>query len=224
MSWVQTAYLTAEIIAIPLTGFLTRRLGIRPLFVSAIGVFTLASIGCAASTGLASLIAWRIVQGFAGGTLIPSVFTAIFLMFPARQQSLAITLAGVLAVLAPTVGPIAGGWITTTYSWHWLFLINVVPGLVAGIAGTMLLASPPDDGTRRPSVDAIALLLLTLVLAALEIGLKEAPHRGWLSWPVSPSARSCSPGRSSSCAARCRRRSLSSISPRSPTEASPSAA
>ena len=184
MSWVQTAYLTAEIIAIPLTGFLTRRLGIRRLFASAIGVFTLASIGCAASTGPASLIAWRVVQGFAGGTLIPSVFTAIFLTIPARQQPLAITLAGVLAVLAPTVGPIAGGWITTTYSWHWLFLVNVVPGLVAGIAGTMLLASPVVDRTRRPSVDAIALLLLALVLAALEIGLKEAPQRGWLSWPV----------------------------------------
>ncbi|OYU72319.1 MAG: MFS transporter, partial [Alphaproteobacteria bacterium PA3] len=84
MIWIQTAYLTAEIVAIPLTGFLTARLGMRWLFVSAVAVFTIASVGCSESQTFASLIAWRIVQGFAGGTLIPAVFSAVFLLFPQR--------------------------------------------------------------------------------------------------------------------------------------------
>src|SRR5476649_1395944 len=133
MSWVQTAYLIAEVVAIPLTGFLTRTLSMRWLFVLAIAVFTLASIGCAASGSFAALIAWRVLQGFSGGTLIPAVFSAVFLLFPEQRQGLATTFAGVLAVLAPTIGPIVGGWITQTYSWHWLFLINVIPGIVSAL-------------------------------------------------------------------------------------------
>ena len=81
MSWIQTAYLIAEIVAIPLTGFLTRTLTMRWLFVIAVSAFTLASIGCAASGSLPSLILWRVVQGFSGGTLIPAVFSAVFLLF-----------------------------------------------------------------------------------------------------------------------------------------------
>ena len=82
MSWIQTAYLIAEIVAIPLTGFLTRTLTMRWLFVIAVSVFTLASIACAASGSFSSLILWRVVQGFSGGTLIPAVFSAVFLLFP----------------------------------------------------------------------------------------------------------------------------------------------
>ncbi|MGV8951403.1 MAG: MFS transporter, partial [Cypionkella sp.] len=133
MSWIQTAYLIAEVIAIPLTGFLTRALSMRWLFVTAVVMFTAASVGCAASGSFVELLAWRVIQGFSGGTLIPAVFSAVFLMFPERQQALATTIAGVLAVLAPTVGPIIGGWITETYSWHWLFLINVAPGLISAL-------------------------------------------------------------------------------------------
>src|SRR5204862_5999913 len=87
MSWVQTAYLIAEIISIPLTGLLTRTLTMRWLFVSAISVFTLASIACAASGSFSSLIVWRVVQGFSGGTLIPAVFSAAFLLFPFPLQT-----------------------------------------------------------------------------------------------------------------------------------------
>ena len=112
MSWIQTAYLIAEIIAIPLTGWLTRVLTLRWLFVIAVFVFTLTSIGCAASSNFASLITFRVFQGFAGGTLIPAVFSGIFLLFPARSHPVAGTIAGIMAVLAPTVGPVVGGWIT----------------------------------------------------------------------------------------------------------------
>jgi MFS transporter, DHA2 family, multidrug resistance protein len=184
MSWVQTAYLIAEVIAIPLTGWLTRMLTMRGLFATAVAIFTAASIGCASSTGFEELTAWRVVQGFAGGTLIPLVFTAVFLLFPKRVEPLATTIAGVLAVLAPTLGPIVGGWITQTWSWHWLFLINVIPGIVACMAGWLFLPRERPDFALATSVDLHALLCIALSLAALEIGLKEAPQRGWSS-PVS---------------------------------------
>ena len=181
MSWVQTAYLIAEIIAIPLTGLLMRALSMRWLFVVATALFTAASVGCAASQGFGGLIAWRVVQGFAGGTLIPLVFAAVFLLFAERQQALATTLAGVVAVLAPTVGPIVGGWITSTWSWHWLFLVNVVPGVVAvGVAAWLVPRSAPDP-RRLLRIDWVSLAGLALALASLEIALKEAPTRGWLS-------------------------------------------
>lgn len=179
MSWVQTAYLIAEVIAIPLTGLLTRVLTMRGLFVGAILLFSAASLGCAASGGFASLIAWRVVQGFAGGVLIPSVFTAVFLLFPPRQQTVATTLAGVLAVLAPTVGPLAGGWLTETYSWHWLFLINIGPGIVAAALAAWFLPAEKTDVAHARRLDIVALGLMALALASLEIALKEAPHYGW---------------------------------------------
>jgi DHA2 family multidrug resistance protein len=179
MSWVQTAYLIAEVIAIPLTGLLTRVLTMRGLFVAAILLFSAASLGCAASYGFASLIAWRVVQGFAGGVLIPLVFTAVFLLFPPRQQTVATTLAGVLAVLAPTIGPLAGGWLTETYSWHWLFLINVGPGLLAAAFAARFLPVARTDAAHARRIDIVALALMALSLASLEIALKEAPQHGW---------------------------------------------
>ena len=179
MSWVQTAYLTAEIVAILLTGYLTRLMGMRRLFVLAVSIFTLASAGCAASGGFASLIAFRVVQGFAGGTLIPTVFAAVFLLFPPARQGLATTIAGVAAVFAPTIGPIVGGWLTQTYSWHWLFLINIVPGMIAAGGAEKLLDYRPFDPGELRLVDGFALVALAISLAALEIGLKDAPGLGW---------------------------------------------
>ena len=181
LSWVQTAYLIAEIIAIPLTGFLTRALTTRWLFVVAISIFTLASAGCAASQTFESLIAFRVLQGFSGGTLIPAVFSVVFLLFPFRLQGVATTIAGVLAVLAPTVGPIVGGWITQTYSWHWLFLINILPGAVAAVGGAVFLVRENTYLRSLRAVDGVALLLMAIALASLEIGLKQAPDRGWAS-------------------------------------------
>jgi MFS transporter, DHA2 family, multidrug resistance protein len=181
MSWIQTAYLIAEIIAIPLTGWLTRVLTLRWLFVSAISLFTLASIGCAFSGNFPVLVSFRVLQGFAGGALIPAVFSAVFLLFPIRLHPIATTMAGIMAVLAPTVGPVVGGWITETWSWHWLFLINVAPGVIAATATPFLL---PDERPRfadLATLDGYSLALLAVSLASLEVGLKEAPHAGWLS-------------------------------------------
>ncbi|MDY0881445.1 DHA2 family efflux MFS transporter permease subunit [Dongia soli] len=181
MSWIQTAYLIAEVISISLTGWLTRLLGLRTLCLAAIAGFTLTSLGCAFSTGLASLIACRIVQGLTGGCLIPLVFSAVFLIFPFRLQGLATTIAGTLAVFAPTIGPLVGGWITDTYSWHWLFLINLAPGVL--VLAVVMTCLPGRIGVEQPlqKLDWIALALIAATLASLEIGLKRAPDHGWLS-------------------------------------------
>src|ERR1700733_7122545 len=180
MSWIQTAYLIAEIIAIPLTGWLTRVLTLRWLFVAAISLFTLASVGCAFSGSFATLVSFRVLQGFAGGTLIPAVFSAVFLLFPIRLHPIATTMAGIMAVLAPTIGPVVGGWITEAWSWHWLFLINVAPGVVAAAATPFLLPQDKTDFTEFRNLDVLSLILMAAALAALEIALKEAPQGGWL--------------------------------------------
>jgi DHA2 family multidrug resistance protein len=181
MSWIQTAYLIAEIVAIPLTGWLTRVLTLRWLFVIATFVFTLTSVGCAFSSTLASLLTFRVFQGFSGGTLIPAVFSGIFLLFPSRSHPVAGTIAGIMAVLAPTVGPVVGGWITHHYSWPWLFLINVVPGVIAVVATPFLLPRGRPRLNQLKNFDGISLALMAVALASLEIGLKQAPQYGWFS-------------------------------------------
>ena len=184
ISWIQTSYLIAEAITIPFTGILTRALSLRGLFTLAVALFVGASLGCAASTGFSSLIAWRVLQGCAGGTLIPAVFTSVFVLFPGRGQALATGFAGMVAVLAPTIGPVVGGWITSTFSWQWLFLVNVGPGAVAAVVAASLLPRADVDFSPLRNFDLPSLLMLTVALAALEIGLKEAPGRGWASATV----------------------------------------
>ena len=181
MSWIQTAYLIAEITAIPLTGWLTRVLSLRWLFAAAISLFTAASIGCALSDKFATLIWFRVLQGFAGGALIPAVFSAVFLLFPLRLHPIATTMAGIMAVLAPTIGPVVGGWITETWSWHWLFLINVAPGLCAAAATPFLLPQDKPNFAELAALDRLSLVLMAAALATLEIALKQAPLEGWLS-------------------------------------------
>src|SRR5215212_10227085 len=181
MSWIQTAYLIAEIIAIPLSGWITRVLTLRWLFVGAICIFTVASIGCAFSGNFAVLVSFRVLQGFAGGMLIPAVFSAVFLLFPVRLHPLATTIAGVMAVLAPTVGPVVGGWITETWSWQWLLLINVAPAITAGVLTPFLLPRAQPRFADFATLDILSLALMVIALASLEIGLKQAPHGGWLS-------------------------------------------
>ena len=181
MSWIQTAYLTAEVVAIPLTGWLTRVFTMRWLFVGATALFTVASISCALSGSFSALVGFRVIQGFSGGMLIPLVFSAVFLLFPKREEGLATTFAGVLAVLGPTVGPVVGGWITEAYSWHWLFLVNVAPGFIAVSLTPMLLPRDPMDLRHAETLDWLSLVWLIAALACLEIGLKQAPRVGWMS-------------------------------------------
>jgi DHA2 family multidrug resistance protein len=184
MSWIQTAYLTAEVIAIALTGRLTNACGLARLSIGATAGFALASAGCAASSGFASLIGCRILQGLAGGCLIPMVFSAVFLLFDKKHQGLATGIAGSLAVLAPAIGPLIGGWITDSYSWHWLFLINIGPAILAILAVHQCLPRQAMRWLEMRRLDGIGLLALVVTLASLEIALKEAPQRGWLTLPM----------------------------------------
>jgi MFS transporter, DHA2 family, multidrug resistance protein len=181
LSWVQTAYLIAEVVAIPLTGWLTRVMSTRGAFLASICGFIAASIACAASTSFWSLIPARALQGFCGGALIPLVFSAIFLMFDGLSRSRATLVAGLLAMLAPTLGPAIGGFITDHYSWHWLFLINVPPGIVVALLVISAVDIDRPDWCSFGSVDLFALPLLAIFLGSLQVVLKEAPHRGWAS-------------------------------------------
>ena len=184
MSWIQTAYLIAEVIAIPLTGFLTRCLGLRGLFLIALSVFLLASLGCAYASDFNQLIIARTIQGFSGGCLIPLVFSAVFLMFPERQQALATTVAGGLAVLAPTLGPTVGGYITETYDWSWLFLVNIGPGIAALMIAAVTLPRERVQLRLLAKLDWGGVLLLATALTCLELGLKDGPENGWSAAPV----------------------------------------
>jgi MFS transporter, DHA2 family, multidrug resistance protein len=179
LSWVQTAYLIAEVVAIPLTGWLTRVMSTRGAFLACICGFTIASLACAGSNSFWSLIPARVVQGFCGGALIPLVFSAIFLMFQGLGRIRATLIAGLLAMLAPTLGPVVGGFITDRYSWPSLFLINVPPGIIIAFLVAWAVDIDRPDWRRLGSVDLLALPLLALFLGSLQLLLKEAPHRGW---------------------------------------------
>ncbi len=179
LSWIQTAYLIAEVVAIPLTGWLTRLMSLRGLFVAAITGFSASSVGCAVSHQLETLVLYRIIQGFCGGALIPIVFTSVFTMFPEREHVLATTIGGLFAMLAPTIGPVLGGYITENYSWHWLFLINVVPGVAAGVVAACLIRIGKRDWTLLARLDLPALMLIVACLASLELVLKQGPRHIW---------------------------------------------
>ena len=184
LSWLQTSYLIAEVIAIPLTGWLVRLASLRGLFVAATLGFTLASLGCASSFSLTPLLIFRVVQGFCGGALIPVVFTSVFTMFPERSRLLATTVGGVFAMLAPTVGPVVGGYITETYSWHWLFLINLLPGIAVAVVAFCFVAAERPDWSLWRRLDYLALVLVSLSLASLELALKEGPAHHWTGFYV----------------------------------------
>lgn len=179
LGWIQTAYLMAEVVAIPLTGILTRALSLRILFATATLGFVAASWLCALSTGFDFLIAARVVQGFFGGMLIPSVFTAVFVLIPERHHIMATTMAGVAALVAPTLGPLLGGWLTETQSWHWIFLINILPGLLVAAVALLCLPGESAEIAVLKRLDGLTLLLFTVFLAALQWLLNEGPRFHW---------------------------------------------
>jgi MFS transporter, DHA2 family, multidrug resistance protein len=179
MSWIQTGYLIAEVIAIPLTGWLTRALSLRWMFVLATVGFTVASLGCALCTSLEPLLAIRVVQGFCGGMLIPAVFTSAFTLFPEKERVLATVIAGIFAMIAPTVGPAVGGYLTQMYSWHWIFLINIAPGVLVALLVAVCVGGPKADLRELRCIDYLSIVLAAMFLGSLELLLKEAPKRNW---------------------------------------------
>ncbi len=174
LSYLQTTYLIAEVIAIALSGYLTRVMSTRWLFVAAMLGFVLASAACAASTSYQALYVFRFIQGLFGGAIIPLVFSAAFLMFPPERQTLATVIGGGFAMLAPSVGPYIGGWLTEHYSWHWLFLVNIIPGVIAAAIASKWVTIDAPDWRHFRKVDLLAVLLLVIFLASLELALKQA--------------------------------------------------
>jgi DHA2 family multidrug resistance protein len=178
-AWVQTAYLIAEIIVIPLSGWLSRVMSTRWLFcASAIG-FTLSSLLCGWAWNIQSMIAFRALQGFLGGSMIPTVFTTAFIFFTGQQRVIAAATIGALSSLAPTLGPTVGGWITDHYSWHWLFFINLVPGIFVAVVVPMLVKIDKPELKLLRGADYLGMALMAVFLGCLEYTLEEGPRWGW---------------------------------------------
>src|SRR3954466_11545302 len=145
IAWVQTAYLIAEVVMIPLSGFLSRALDIRTLFTISAAGFTAASLMCGLSSSINEMIFWRDVQGFIGGGMIPTVFATAFIIFPRSKIGIISPMIGLVATLAPTIGPTVGGYLTDVLSWHWLFFINIVPGIGVAFAAFLLIDFDEPD-------------------------------------------------------------------------------
>jgi DHA2 family multidrug resistance protein len=179
ISWVQTSYLIAEVIMIPLSGFLARALSTRILFSISAAGFTAASVLCATATSIDQMIVYRAVQGFIGGGMIPTAFAAAYTIFPKRGQPPVMALVGLTVTLAPTVGPTVGGYLTELFSWHWLFLVNLIPGIVAtAIAWTLVDFDEPDWALLR-RFDFVGLGAMAIFLGSLEYVLEEGQKNDW---------------------------------------------
>jgi len=180
VSWVQTAYLIAEVIAIPLSGFLSRALGTRALFaISAFG-FTVSSFLCGFASSIEEMILWRALQGFLGAGMIPTVFASAYTVFPRSKFHIVAPIIGLVATLAPTIGPTVGGIITDAMSWHWLFFINVVPGIGITIGVLALVDFDSPNLALLERFDWWGLLFMAGFLGALEYVLEEGPQYEWL--------------------------------------------
>ncbi len=179
ISWVQTSYLIAEVVMIPLSGFLGRLLSTRVLFTVSAAGFTAASVLCATATNIEQMIVYRAIQGFIGGGMIPSVFAAAFTIFPPSKRSIVSPIVGLVATLAPTVGPTIGGYLSHAFSWHWLFLVNVGPGILVAIAAWNLIDFDKGDKFLLAKFDWWGLAGMAAFLGSLEYVLEEGPRNDW---------------------------------------------
>jgi DHA2 family multidrug resistance protein len=177
--WIQTSYLIAEIIVIPLSGWLAQTMSTRWLFAASAAGFTLASMLCGLAWNIQSMIAFRALQGFLGGSMIPMVFTTAFVFYQGKQRVIAAATVGALASLAPTLGPTVGGWITDHFNWHWLFYVNLLPGLFVTVVVPMLVKVDQPNWKLIRNADYLGMLLMALFLGCLEYTLEEGPRLDW---------------------------------------------
>ncbi|GJD78311.1 DHA2 family efflux MFS transporter permease subunit [Methylobacterium gregans] len=178
--WVQTSYLIAEVISIPLSGTLSRVLSTRWMFSISAGGFTLMSLMCATSSSIGEMIVWRAAQGFIGGGMIPTVFASAFTIFPPSKRTIVSPMIGLVATLAPTIGPTVGGYLTDLFSWHWLFLINIVPGIFVTVSTWFLVDFDRPNLDLLKSFDWAGLAFMAGFLGCLEYVLEEGPNHDWL--------------------------------------------
>jgi MFS transporter, DHA2 family, multidrug resistance protein len=154
IAWVQTAYLIAEIVVIPLSGWLSRVFSTRWLFTASAAGFTAASLLCGLAWNIESMIVFRALQGLLGASMIPIVFTSSFYYFEGPRRVYSAAVIGTIASVAPTLGPVIGGWITDTWKWQWLFYVNLLPGVAITILGALLVRIDEprvvmDDGSQQ---------------------------------------------------------------------------
>ncbi|HEV7602387.1 MAG TPA: DHA2 family efflux MFS transporter permease subunit [Bradyrhizobium sp.] len=180
VSWVQTSYLIAEVIAIPLSGFMSRALGTRLLFALSASGFTIASFLCGFASTIEQMIVWRAIQGFLGAGMIPTVFASAYTVFPRSKFHIVGPIIGLVATLAPTVGPTVGGIITDWMSWHWLFFINIVPGIGITIGVLALVDFDEPNFALLERFDWWGLITMAGFLGSLEYVLEEGPQYEWL--------------------------------------------
>jgi len=178
-TWITTAYLVAEIIMIPLAGWLVRIVGLRTFLIVCAALFTAFSALCGVSTNLTVMVIGRIGQGFTGGALIPTALTIISTRLPAAQRPIGIGIFGLVAVLGPVIGPILGGYLTETYSWHYAFFIN----LPIGVGLVMLVIATLPDSKKDFALffraDWLSVIGLTLFLGAFTVVLEEGQRERW---------------------------------------------
>ena len=179
ISWVQTAYLIAEICMIPLSGWLTRVFSTRWLFtVSAVG-FTLTSLLCGIAWNIESMIVFRALQGLLGASMIPTVFTSSFHYFEGTRRVYAAAVIGTIASVAPTLGPVIGGWITDTLNWRWLFFINLLPGALVAVLTPLLVKIDKPDWSLLKGADYLGIVLMAVGLGSLQYVLEEGARWNW---------------------------------------------
>lgn len=180
IAWVQTAYLIADVVMVPLSGMLGRLFSTRYVFVAAVLGFTGASALCATATSLNQMILYRAMQGASGGAITPAVFPVVYTKFRQPQLSTVMVLISLVLNLSSTLGPTIGGFLTDTYSWHWLFLVNIVPGIAVAATTWFLIDVDKPDLSLMRGFDVEGLVLMALFLGAFEYALEEGPRWDWL--------------------------------------------
>jgi DHA2 family multidrug resistance protein len=181
-TWVLTAYLVANAIVLPIGGWAASVVGRKNFFLLCITIFTISSFLCGIAPSLPLLLLFRVIQGAGGGGLQPMAQAIMADSFEPRQRGLAFSVYGLVTVLAPSIGPTLGGWITDNYSWHWIFYINIPVGLLAFFLTQRLVEDPPYLKVDRKNlyrIDYIGLGLLVVAMGALQIGLDKGEEKGW---------------------------------------------
>jgi DHA2 family multidrug resistance protein len=182
-TWVLTAYLVANAIVLPLSGWFSTLFGRKRFYMACVAIFTMSSLLCGIAPSLPLLVAFRILQGLGGGALQPISQAILVESFPREKQGVATAFYGMGVVVAPVIGPTLGGWMTDNYSWRWIFLINIPVGILSILLTTWLIADPPHLVRKTfktgLKLDYIGLGLLATGLAALEILLDEGQRNDW---------------------------------------------
>jgi len=179
IGWIQSIYLLAEVVIIPLTAYLTKLWGTRPVYMAATVVFIFASVATGLSTSFEMMIVTRALQGMAAGAMVPAVFAAAMTTFPPEQRITAQVLTSLVVTLAPTIGPTLGGHLTEQLSWRWLFFVNVPPGLLVLFLVGRYGGFDKGDPRLAKGIDWVGLMAMAAFLLALQYVLEEGARDGW---------------------------------------------